>query len=277
MMNSAAELKRHNERDALQKARDKVVSALNNDPMGLSIAQLMSVCKLSIKTVKNILSTLETSEEDGVFFLANAPRATTETFEQVQAAPKAIPKEIIAQESSRPAAKVKRDLQAELMQLFEKNPKGLLGTAIISNLNITDKQFSQMMWMFRKSNSVARTGNLGEFHYQLVTEVEPLDVQESEKPKVTAEIDQAKWQNFCDVVPEVANDDHQELEPVQPPSPLEDCKSLIKTVVTRKSELTLKPDQLSMLLADLFGLNNVAFCVDAGRLVGVVLSEEQVA
>ena len=253
----------------------RTVSALSNDPMGLSIAQLMSVCKLSIKTVKSILSTLEISQEDGVFFLANAPRATTETFEQVKAAPK----ESVAPELSRPAAKVKRDLQAELMQLFKNHPKGLLGTAIISNLNITDKQFSQMMWMFRKSNSVARTGNLGEFHYQLVTvspEVEPLIVQEPESTKATAKVDQTEWKNFCDVLPKVAND-YQELEPVQLPSPLEDYKSLIKTVVTRKSELTLKPDQLSVLLADLFGLNNVAFCVDAGRLVGVILSEEQVA
>lgn len=85
-MNSAAELKRFEADSKLQKDKQKVMSALANDPVGLSISQLMTVCRLSIKTVKNILSVIEVEQEDGVYFLKNQPKQvesneiTTEVF-----------------------------------------------------------------------------------------------------------------------------------------------------------------------------------------------------
>ncbi|WON81503.1 hypothetical protein OK024_07925 [Acinetobacter sp. UGAL515B_02] len=85
-MNSAAELKRFEADSKLQKDKQKVMSALANDPVGLSISQLMTVCRLSIKTVKNILSVIEVEQEDGVYFLKNQSKqvesneVTTEVF-----------------------------------------------------------------------------------------------------------------------------------------------------------------------------------------------------
>ena len=67
-MNSAADMRRFHEQTALQKAKHKVIDALKNDSLGLSINQLMSICRLSNKTVKNILATIDVQEEHGGLF-----------------------------------------------------------------------------------------------------------------------------------------------------------------------------------------------------------------
>lgn len=66
-MNSAAELKRFEADSKLQKDKQKVMSALANDPVGLSISQLMTVCRLSNKTVKRILEEIEADNNAGVY------------------------------------------------------------------------------------------------------------------------------------------------------------------------------------------------------------------
>ena len=83
-MNSAADMRRFHEQTALQKAKDKVIDALKNDPLGLSANQLMTVCRLSIKTVKNILATIDVQEEHGVYFLSGVARAETSTESQAE-------------------------------------------------------------------------------------------------------------------------------------------------------------------------------------------------
>ena len=70
------------------------------------------------------------------------------------------------------------------------------------------------------------------------------------------------------------------VKPVSDPQPVDvvsNLKSQIKTVVTTKNHLTITEDQLYVLLSDLFGLNTVNFCVEGSRLVGVHLSQEEVA
>lgn len=68
-MNSAAELKRFEADSKLQKDKQKVMSALANDPVGLSISQLMTVCRLSNKTVKRILEEIQADNNAGVYSL----------------------------------------------------------------------------------------------------------------------------------------------------------------------------------------------------------------
>ena len=70
--------------------------------------------------------------------------------------------------------------------------------------------------------------------------------------------------------------------PAQDPQPSEPdainlLKDQIKTVVTRKSELTLQQDQLSELLSSVFGLDTVNFHIEGNILVGVHLCQEEVA
>lgn len=52
---------------ALQKSKDKVIAAINDAPMGLTISQIMSICKISVKTAKNILAVIDVKNQDGVY------------------------------------------------------------------------------------------------------------------------------------------------------------------------------------------------------------------
>lgn len=76
-MNSAAELKRFEADSKLQKDKQKVMSALANDPVGLSISQLMTVCRLSNKTVKRILEEIEANNNAGVYSLNSSEESVS--------------------------------------------------------------------------------------------------------------------------------------------------------------------------------------------------------
>ncbi|WON81504.1 hypothetical protein OK024_07930 [Acinetobacter sp. UGAL515B_02] len=54
------------------------------------------------------------------------------------------------------------------------------------------------------------------------------------------------------------------------------CKSHIKTVISQKQELKIEKTQLSELMRNLFGMDNVEWFVEGGNLVGVYLSNETV-
>lgn len=246
-MSSAAEIKRQHEQTALQKSKDKVVEALRNDPMGLSVNQLMGVCRLSIKTVKNILSAIDVREEDGVYFLADAPRPVID----LQPQPVPVAKTAETTESAVPTKAVK-DIQVDLLAILQDHPDGLFFSSIKEHLQITDKQFSKALYNLRRYHQIERTGSLGNFHYQLIQAEEQMETQET--PVAT---------------------EQNSSEPFF--LPLNELKDQIETVVTRKSQLTIHEEQLGSLLADLFNLNTVKFCVEGGRFVGVHLSEEVVA
>ncbi|MCO8100941.1 hypothetical protein [Acinetobacter indicus] len=246
-MSSAAEIKRQHEQTALQKSKDKVVEALRNDPMGLSVNQLMGVCRLSIKTVKNILSAIDVREEDGVYFLADASRPVID----LQPQPVPVAKTAETTESAVPTKAVK-DIQVDLLAILQDHPDGLFFSSIKEHLQITDKQFSKALYNLRRYHQIERTGSLGNFHYQLIQAEEQMETQET--PVAT---------------------ERNSTEPFF--LPLNELKDQIETVVTRKSQLTIHEEQLGSLLADLFNLNTVKFCVEGGRFVGVHLSEEVVA
>lgn len=248
VMNSAAELRRFEEQGQFEKAKHKVIDALTNDPMGLSISQLMTVCKLSIKTVKNVLANTEISEENGVYFISNPVPEIT---------------------------KPKRNLQIELLNILEKNPKGLLRNAITEILNITDKQFENAMWMLKKSNNVNRTGSTGSFHYQLIKAgTQKLEPQVKQavviEPVQTEESKKEESKVFCDQP--VTNQDE-----TGPNTSLDKYKSQIKTVVTRTSELKLDKADLTKLLSELFGLTNVEWFIENDRFIGAYMSDKEVS
>ena len=246
-MSSAAEIKKHHEQTALQKAKDKVIEALRNDPLGLSVNQLMGVCRLSIKTVKNILSVIDVREEDGVYFLAGAPRAVVD----LQPQPAPVAKTAGTTEISSTTRAIK-DIQVELLAILQDNPDGLYFSSIAEQLKITKDQFAKALFGLRRNHAIERTGSLGNFHYQLIQAEEQMETQET--PVAT---------------------EQNSSEPFF--LPLNELKDQIETVVTRKSQLTIHEEQLGSLLADLFNLNTVKFCVEGGRFVGVHLSEEVVA
>lgn len=250
-MNSAADMRRFHEQTALQKAKHKVIDALKNDSLGLSINQLMSICRLSNKTVKNILATIDVQEEHGVYFLSGVARAEISTEPQT--------------EEVTPVVRGK--VHDAILQYLHDFPAGLTKPELMAALQLNDKQFTNGIYKLKNEGEIIRTGKFGSYKYQLKTNGQEMNTEVIAAP--------AAEENVIQVPPAVET-------PAQDPQPSEPdaialLKDQIKTVVTTKNHLTIKEDQLCALLSDLFGLNTVNFCIDAGRLVGVNLSEEVVA
>ena len=250
-MNSAADMRRFHEQTALQKAKDKVIDALKNDPLGLSANQLMTVCRLSIKTVKNILATIDVQEEHGVYFLSGVARA------EISTEPQAEHVTTVVQVKAHDA----------ILQYLHDFPAGLTKPELMAALKLNDKQFTNSIYKLNKDGAIIRTGKFGSYKYQLKTNGQEMNTELMAAP--VAE------ENVISVQP-VVETSAQDPQPSEPDA-IAFLKDQIKTVVTTKNHLTIKEDQLCALLSDLFGLNTVNFCIDAGRLVGVNLSEEVVA
>lgn len=334
-MTTEKELQAQKAERELHKNTQKVLAALQLNPFGLSGNQLTTICRLSIKTVRNVISTrTDITENLGVYTL-NQPKPVAE----VQAAApvvkqpvaikqetqkvnipsvqfreddKAVAAATVTKESNLvpdQALKPKRNVQAELLQLLQENKDGLLSEVITSTLNITDKQLSQAMWLLRKTWNINRTGLPGESHYQLVVneaveEAPPEEQPVAAKPETqkvcipslefregTKATDAATTNNcenwpikMVQKQPEVLT--HVlgiEINPGvkadstdTPATLLDEYKSQIQTIVTRKSKLKLEVNQLQELLTDLFGLSQFDWFIEGGHLV-VLMSDEVVA
>lgn len=68
-MESAKKLSEHYHNEKLDKAGKKVIDALTNEPFGLQISQLMTVCQLSNKTVREALDKIKAYQEEGFWYL----------------------------------------------------------------------------------------------------------------------------------------------------------------------------------------------------------------
>jgi hypothetical protein len=68
-MSTATELKKANEMTNFKKYKAKVYEALAKDTYGLTVSQLATVCKLSAKTIKQILAELEVEKNGDVYLL----------------------------------------------------------------------------------------------------------------------------------------------------------------------------------------------------------------
>ena len=71
-MDSAREFQREVANKNFENAKTKVIKVLRNEPFGLSVSQLMTASRLSVKTVKIILKSTEFKVENDVCFLASS-------------------------------------------------------------------------------------------------------------------------------------------------------------------------------------------------------------
>ncbi|GIT84640.1 hypothetical protein DSM16313_24220 [Acinetobacter seohaensis] len=250
-MNSAADMRRFHEQTALQKAKDKVIDALKNDPLGLSANQLMTVCRLSIKTVKNILATIDVQEEHGVYFLSGVARAEIST----------------EPEAEQVTTVVQGKVHDAILQYLHDFPAGLTKPELMAALQLNDKQFANGIYKLNKDGAIIRTGKFGSYKYQLKTNGQEMNTEVIAAP--------AAEENVISVQP-VVETSAQDPQPSEPDA-IALLKEQVKTVVTRKSELTLQQDQLTELLSSVFGLDTVNFHIEGNILVGVHLSQEEVA
>lgn len=249
-MNSAAELRRHNDNASFEKAKAKVTEALEKDPLGLSISQLMTVCRLGIRTVKDVLASIDVSEEQGVYFLKNKPPKIESTREQA------------------PVAKVKNEvptekpierrigLQSELLALLQKNKSGLTKSEILEKLGINNNQLSKAIWDLKKNHEILRTGDNFNAHFQLAEFAEIKEVQ----PVVPTAVSDAE---------KVEKQEDDEV----PMSAVDKARLRIKTIVTTKCELDLCKGEVNELLTKLFGLGQIEWRYANGEMVGVRISD----
>lgn len=249
-MNSAAEFKRQNDSASLEKAKNKIITALENDPLGLSVSQLMTVCRLGIKTVKEALATMDIDQEEGVYFLKNKTIEAKPIREQPAVAKNE------TQDEPEDTGKRRVGLQSELLQLLQCNKDGLPRSIILETLDVTEKQFGKALWELRKNHEIIRTGDFNSLHYQLgnTLEKEALEL---------VEVVDTKSDPTLQVDPVTGGD--KEI------SVLDKARSRIKTVVTTKCELDLSKEDLTDLLVKLFGLGQVEWKFTDGELVGVGL------
>ncbi|MFW1859162.1 hypothetical protein [Acinetobacter defluvii] len=69
-MDSAKDFQREVASKNFENAKNKVIKVLQNEPFGLSVSQLMTASRLSVKTVKAILQCADFKIENDICFLA---------------------------------------------------------------------------------------------------------------------------------------------------------------------------------------------------------------
>ncbi len=309
-MTTEKELQAQKAERELHKNTQKVLAALKDNPLGLSGNQLTTICRLSIKTVRNVISTrTDITEDMGVYALNQVQaKPVVEQPAAVKLTVAVSPTKEMIQEQQVSAAeqssKTKRNLQAELLQLLQKNKDGLSGEVITSTLDITDKQLGQNIYLLRKTHNISRTGLPGESHYQLNVGETVKEAQHEEQPvdakpetqmvsipslefrkdavasaaaAATMEIIQKQPEALTHILGIEINPGLKTDSTDTPATLLDEYKSQIETVVTRKSKLKLEKDQLSELLSDIFGLSKVDWFIEGGNLVGVLMTDEVVA
>lgn len=273
-MNSAAELKRIEEQNALQKAKKKVIEALDKDPMGLSIAQLMTVCKLSIKTVKNILAVIDADQENGVFFLNNKPKADIDNKPQVaeaQLKPKTVKPVVDAGAVN---------VSEALLNLLNDFPEGLEKADIKAGLQITDKQFSNVIYKLTQSKKIKRSGKLGSYTYKLATD----EVESPQPPAEQSETEIIEFHTPVPVQPTVVENPKIEPEPQtimettmseQNTSVLHALRKLTETQIVQTQTLQLTQDQIGHALMEAFDFDRVNWTAEGGVIL--IKAHEMVA
>lgn len=251
-MNSAAELRRHNDSASSEKAKAKVTEALEKDPLGLSISQLMTVCRLGIRTVKDVLASMNVSEEQGVYFLKNKPPKIEPTREQAPVAK--VKKEVPMQKPT----ERRTGLKSDLLTLLQNNKDGLTKTLILELLDITEKQLAKSLWDLDRTHQILRTGDHFNANFQLAEFAENKEAQLT-TPSVTPEVETAEQ-------PEEVKDE-------VPMSAVDKARLRIKTIVTTKCELDLCKGEVNELLTKLFGLGQIEWRYADGEMVGVRISD----
>ncbi|WP_198078032.1 hypothetical protein [Acinetobacter calcoaceticus] len=86
-MSTAAELKKANEMTNFKKYKAKVFEALANDTYGLTVSQLATICKLSAKTIRQILGELEVEKNGDVYMFTTKQSSPNNEVEIIKAKP----------------------------------------------------------------------------------------------------------------------------------------------------------------------------------------------
>lgn len=259
-MNSVRDFQKLEQDNALQKAKSRVIEVLSNEPFGLRIEQLTSMCRISAKTAKNILNTMDgITFQDGMYMLnlpdrvevkpTTAP-AEPEESEEPEVMPAGEPK---ADPEVQPVAETKpveinRNVQSDILALLKDFEDGLSTEEILATLKISGKQFHNAMWNIRKEYTVHSWRSHNTTMFKFVDYV-PMAKQEN-KAAVKAIMNEP-------VVTHTA------------PSVFDDLKQMIQTSVVKQHVLQLSQEQINQALLDAFGFDQIEWSDHAVTLTKV--------
>jgi len=298
-MNSAADLKRYNSKNALDKAKQKIISALNDAPTGLQIAQIMTICQLSNKTVREVLTDISAYQEDEAWYLPKALKTnnaepkvdTTEQIAKHQTLDDLTPKASVVKRKTQEVAPEPLSAAQKSYSEYSENELRKIPlqmsrcTAVIVQwerlglIKMLDISGADRDYLFHHAQElVQRSMNekvreAAECFLKSVAAAEAFKVMAGSTKEETRPIVEKAVVMESIKCPE--NEPLITAEKDQPFS-LEDCKQMISTVVTRRSDLYLSFDQLSALLQQTFGLDEIEWNIRSNKILSVQLSKFEI-
>ncbi|MCK4088329.1 hypothetical protein HCY58_14920 [Acinetobacter radioresistens] len=298
-MNSAADLKRYNSKNALDKAKQKIISALNDAPTGLQIAQIMTICQLSNKTVREVLTDISAYQEDETWYLPKALKTNNaepkvDTAEQIakhqtldDLTPKAsVVKRKTQEVASEPLSAAQKSYSEYSENELRKIPLQVSRcTAVIVQwerlglIKMLDISGADRDYLFHHAQELVQRSmnekvrDAAECFLKSVAAAEAFKVMaDSSKVEIKPKVEKAvvmKSIKSLETEPLITAEKDQ-------PFSLEDCKQMISTVVTRRSDLYLSLDQLSALLQQTFGLDEIEWNIKSNKILSVQLSKFEI-
>lgn len=311
-MNSAKELNQAHQNAAFEKAKQKVIAVLENDPFGLTVSQLMTKCQLSVKTVKQVLGGDEFKKDDELYTLVNhITPDLSQNKQQAISVPTPNQHDVTCKSDTQPK---KPTYIQRMVKMFRDYPNGISKNDALYILGGSADMFATMLKDVRRYHFAVELVKQsdGEKLYipqfnnpeqTLPDQLETVPVTPIDLPIVEQEVDQ-NLPIQPETVPVTAdalpNTDEAILHKNESETPnpeyfehkneylpdlvavndiektaLLECKNMVQTQTFQKSEVYLDLDQINILLTQLFDLNDVKWCTTGARVDGVHLSKVQ--
>lgn len=271
-MNTATELRKFTENQAMEKATQAVTDALANAPFGLEISQIMNNCRLSNKTTKAVLHLIKAVNNNGVWSSAQSDETKIQIFNVRPTAIKKVEAMVApAQKISEPQVKY----LTRLINLFKANTKGISLANALLVLGGERKRFDQELIRVRR--------------YHFPVRLETVDGQRLYIPDLNKKPEFIKTSSVKDKTEKINitvsdNKPKPAITAAAPNIPLNqeiqdkvfEFRGMVqrRTVITE--EVVLNSDQLDNVLKNIFGLDTVTWSNDSGK-VQVHLTKTEVA
>ncbi len=268
-MNTAAELRKFKENQALEKAIKAVSDALANAPFGLEISQIMNNCRLSNKTTKNVLSIIRAENQNGVWCLGGS---ITPEIQSVSPQPKEIEKvENMPTTSVQDSEPKVQSYIKRMIELFKNNPAGISLHDALQVLGGERGRFDRELIRVRRNHFPVELKTVG-LERLYIPHLDNKPEAVIEKTPATPVKPQPQKIHIAD--PKLSIPDAQADKSIS--EKVIEFRSMVQKHTVITEEVLLNSDQLDNVLKDIFGLDTVSWSQVDGK-VQVHLTKTQVA
>lgn len=276
-MESAKKVREYYQSTGFEKSVKKVIDALSNEPFGMQINQIMTVCQLSNKTTREVLEHINAFHEDGYWFNSKSEKVDHECAVIPQVQPAEIKPQINRKPYSErtenelremPLGRDRRDAVIVQWKQFGIERMMDISGASKEQLILSAQELVQRS-MFDPVRQAAKDF-LDSLDRDLMFQKEKLPVEPEVLPKLV--------NKNSGLVKKLPNTEEAWPTTKKADFSMGNCKNMIKTVVTRKSEIFLDGDQIVALLQQFFELDEIRWEIRSNKIIGVQLSKvEEIA